>query len=293
MKKDGCENSKRSKIGSWSYRPSGYLSKDCIIEPEQEFVDNYISLVREDVCKRREAKGLPCIPKEKRRLDLNITKITPQKKMHIEYSEKLLSFDSYFKELGLNKTQLSLIGNTVLNLTYYCKQLPYNSSQLENDGVGRNQRRARNLLIENDWMEEPDEPEEIVPDLNNWFFTKFTSEEIIIDLNFTHTPLVSAYYELDYMGVTVLQNGFFSAFKDYQFLEPNYTLEARPIPPLCSDEDIYCGSSIGLLIGWLVMLSLFLPLMLMSCMNLGMGRVWSLYFMLQLITNLDNFEILK
>jgi hypothetical protein len=36
-------------------------------------------------------------------------------------------------------------------------------------------------------MEEPELPEEIVPDLNNWFMTKFTSEEIIIDLNFTHT----------------------------------------------------------------------------------------------------------
>lgn len=69
-----------------------------------EFVDNYISLVKEDVCKRREAKGLPCVPTEKRRLDLNITKITPQKKLHIEYSEKLLSFDKYFKELGINQT---------------------------------------------------------------------------------------------------------------------------------------------------------------------------------------------
>lgn len=101
-----------------------------MIEPEEEFVDNYISLVKEDVCKRRERIGLTCEPKpeEKRRIDLNITKITPQKKLHIGYSEKLLSFDKYFKELGLNQTQLALIGNTVLNLTYYCNQLPYNAS---------------------------------------------------------------------------------------------------------------------------------------------------------------------
>ena len=113
--------SKKSKIGSWSYRPSGYLSPDCIIEPEQEFVDNYISLVREDVCTRRRNMGLSCEPETKRRIDLNITKITSMKKMHIDYSEKLLSFDKYFKELGLNQTQLAKIGNTVLNLTYFCK----------------------------------------------------------------------------------------------------------------------------------------------------------------------------
>jgi hypothetical protein len=77
LKKGGCEISRKSKIGSWSYRPSGYLSPDCIEEPEKEFVDNYISLVREDVCQRRQAMGLSCEPTEKRRLDLNITKITP------------------------------------------------------------------------------------------------------------------------------------------------------------------------------------------------------------------------
>ena len=54
--------------------------------------------------------------------------------------------------------------------------------------------------------------------------TKFTSDEIVIDLNFTYPSLVSAYYDLDQIGVTVLQNGFFSSFKDYQFLEPNYKL---------------------------------------------------------------------
>ena len=79
MKKAGCETTKKSKVGSWSYRPSGWLSPDCVIEPEAEFVDNYISLVKEDVCKRRERIGLSCEPKpsEKRRIDLEITKITP------------------------------------------------------------------------------------------------------------------------------------------------------------------------------------------------------------------------
>ena len=97
--------------------------------------------------------GLPCEPKpeDKRRIDLNITKITPQKKLHIGYSEPLLSFDKYFKELGLNQTQLSLIGNTVLNLTYYCNQLPYNATDKKDKS-----RNKRNLLVENNWAEEPE-----------------------------------------------------------------------------------------------------------------------------------------
>lgn len=119
-----------------------------------------------------------------------------------------------------------------------------------------------------------------MPDLSNWYMRKFTSEEIEIDLNFTYPSLVSAYYDLDLIEVKVLQNGFFSAFSDYQFLEEDYVLKAKPVPPLCSGDDPYCGSSLGLLIGLLVLLSLLVSLMLSMCFNMGMGRVWSLYFML-------------
>lgn len=118
---------------------------------------------------------------------------------------------------------------------------------------------------------------------------KFTSEEIIIDLNFTYPSLVSAYYDLDLIEVKVLQSGFFSAFEDYQFLEEDYVLKAKPIPPLCSGDDPYCGSNISLLIGLLVIMCLLVSLMFMMCFNLGMGRVWSLYFMLQIVTNFENY----
>ena len=80
----------------------------------------------------------------------------------------------------------------MLNLTYFCNQLPYNATD-----TTKGSRNRRNLLVENEFYEEPETEEEIVPDLNNWFMTKFTSEEIIIDLNFTYPSLVSAYYEYD------------------------------------------------------------------------------------------------
>jgi len=99
-------------------------------------------------------------------------------------------------------------------------------------------------------------------------------------LNFTHPSLVSAYYDLDLIEVKVLQNGFFSALSDYQFVEEHYVLKAKPVPPLCSGDDPYCGSNFGLLIGLLVLLSMLVSLMFTMCFNMGMGRVWSLYFML-------------
>lgn len=36
-----------------------------------------------------------------------------------------------------------------------------------------------------------------------------------------------------------------------------------------------------------------LPMLLMFCISVGMGRVWSLYFMLQIVSNFDNFSELK
>lgn len=137
---------------------------------------------------------------------------------------------------------------------------------------------------------EPETDQEVVPDLSNWYMRKFTSEEIIIDLNFTYPSLVSAYYDLDLIQVKVLQNGFFASFSDYQFLEEDYVLQARPVPPLCSGDDPYCGSNVGFLIGLLVILCLLVTLILMMFFNIGMGRVWSLYFMLQLVTNFENYE---
>ena len=68
-------------------------------------------------------------------------------------------------------------------------------------------------------------------------------------------------------------------------------MTAKVIPPLLDNDD-YSNWSMYLVAG-LLLLSLFLPMALMCCMNLGMGRVWSLYFMLQLLTNYDNYGDVK
>lgn len=93
------------------------------------------------------------------------------------------------------------------------------------------------------------------------------------------------------LNVQILKDGFFFSALDYTYIEENYTMTAKVIPPLLDNDNYSNWSSI--LVQFLLLLSLFLPMMLMFCMNLGMGRVWSLYFMLQLVSNFENFREIK
>ena len=93
------------------------------------------------------------------------------------------------------------------------------------------------------------------------------------------------------LNVQILKDGFFFSALDYTYIEENYTMTAKVIPPLLDNDDYSSWSSH--LVQGLLLLSLFLPMMFMCCMNLGMGRVWSLYFMLQLVSNFDNFSEVK
>lgn len=93
------------------------------------------------------------------------------------------------------------------------------------------------------------------------------------------------------LNVQILKDGFFFSALDYTYIEENYTMTAKVIPPLLDNDNYSNWSSI--LVQFLLLLSLFFPMMLMFCMNLGMGRVWSLYFMLQLVSNFENFREIK
>lgn len=68
-------------------------------------------------------------------------------------------------------------------------------------------------------------------------------------------------------------------------------MTAKIIPPLIDNDD-YTSWSL-LICQFLLLLALILNLLLMCCMNVGMGRVWSLFFMLQLVSNFDNFSEVK
>lgn len=68
-------------------------------------------------------------------------------------------------------------------------------------------------------------------------------------------------------------------------------MTAKVIPPLL-DMDNNESTWSSYLVMMLLALSL-LPMLLMFFMSVGIGRVWSLYFMLQIISNFDNYSELK
>ena len=99
-----------------------------------------------------------------------------------------------------------------------------------------------------------------------------------LQLNFTNPLLVSAYFEKDLLNVQILKDGFFYSALDYTYIEENYTMTAKVIPPLLDNDDYSNWSS--LLVTGMLLISVLLPMLLMCCMNVGMGRVWSLFLML-------------
>ena len=112
-----------------------------------------------------------------------------------------------------------------------------------------------------------------------------------LKLNFTNPLLVSAYFDKDLLNVQILKNGFFFSVLDYTYIEENYTMTAKVIPPLLDSSDYSTWST--QMVTALLFFSLAAPMMMMCCLNVGMGRTWSLFFMLQLLTNFDNFGEVK
>ena len=111
-----------------------------------------------------------------------------------------------------------------------------------------------------------------------------------IQLNFTNPLLVSAYFDMDMLQIEVREEIFFMANSDLQFISPNYILKAKPIPPLLPNDGLVRGK-INEIAGngsqdGLIVLFIFLALF---CF----GRFWTLLLMLQIVSNIDNYSMLK
>ena len=118
-----------------------------------------------------------------------------------------------------------------------------------------------------------------MPNLTHWSIDEFTKEGMKLQLNFTNPLLVSAFYDKDMLSVQILKDGFFFSKLDYTYIEPNYTMVAKVVPPLIDmndDQTTWMTAMFQLML----LMSLFGPFLLMMCMNIKMGRVWSLYLML-------------
>ena len=88
-----------------------------------------------------------------------------------------------------------------------------------------------------------------------------------LQLNFSNPLLVSAYFDKDMLNVQILKDGFFFSVLDYTYIEENYTMTAKVIPPLLDMEDDQT-SWMSAFSKFLLLFSLVGPLLLMMCMNI-------------------------
>lgn len=103
--------------------------------------------------------------------------------------------------------------------------------------------------------------------MTHWSIEKFTREGMELQLNFSNPLLVSAYFDKDMLNVQILKDGFFFSVLDYTYIEENYTMTAKVIPPLLDMEDDQT-SWMSAFSKFLLLLSLVGPLLLMMCMNI-------------------------
>lgn len=76
-----------------------------------------------------------------------------------------------------------------------------------------------------------------MPNLTDWSIEEFTKEGMKLQLNFTNPLLVSAFFDKDLLNVQILKDGFFFSMLDYTYIEENYTMTAKIIPPLVDNSD--------------------------------------------------------
>ena len=121
--------------------------------------------------------------------------------------------------------------------------------------------------------------EQIIPVLESWSIESFTSTGITLQLNFSSPLLVSAFQEKDLLEIRVVKEGFFSSISNYQFVEKNYTMQARPLPQILRADDSSARID-SEVVAAVMIIVLVVPLALMWFMQIEMGRVWSLFLML-------------
>jgi len=89
----------------------------------------------------------------------------------------------------------------------------------------------------------------------------------------------------------VLQPLLFIATKDMKPIDENYTLENFTLPSqAASKEDFEMLSQIGGSAESSMIFTLIVPFGFMLFMSVSMGRVWSLYLMLQVTSNINNLH---
>jgi hypothetical protein len=190
-----------------------------------------------------------------------ITEILSNGQMEIRFSEKLLGLE-FWETKGLNLTVLNGVKNKLMKVNYYC-------------------------LIEID-------DKTTKPELVDWLILEFNSYRMVIKMNFSDPIYVSSSADLkDLIGIDILNYKLFIASKDMTVLAENYTVANSTIPSQAkSEKDYKLISNVGSSVENSMLITLLVPFCFMLFMSVSMEKVWSFYLMLQVVSNILNYQSL-
>ena len=130
----------------------------------------------------------------------------------------------------------------------------------------------------------------IVPQLESYEIDSFSERHIDIQMKFTNPLYVSQDPVKDHVSVQFTTNQLFMSKADNLTLVEGYKIERVQVPAqIPSKEELELVNSIassaqnGLLVSFLI------PFIFMLFARVSMHRVWSLYYMLQIMSNLANY----
>ena len=132
----------------------------------------------------------------------------------------------------------------------------------------------------------------ILPEIENWEFRQITQFYFDLEVNFTLPLNVSQEIVKDTMAVEVYHNFIFKSLRTDNHVSLNFTTEPFEVPsqPLRKDKQLIEMLTLGVAASAVV--SVVIPLVFMICLKFSMDKAWHFYLMLQVVSNIRNFDIL-
>ena len=191
---------------------------------------------------------------------MNITDINANGEVTVGYSEKLQNL-TYWEEKDFNLTYINKIKHKLMNVTYY-----------------------------NMW-EEGEFDETFKPEMIDWSITELKNFYMTLKLDLTNPLYISQGEIKDLVDVYMNLSLFWVATVDGVFMNDTYTLDNYTMPSQAKNEEEYKSiAEAGGSASASMLLTLVIPFVFMLFMSMSMDKVWSMYLMLQLASNLENFQ---
>jgi len=197
-------------------------------------------------------------------LNCNVTKISASGEVTITFDSLVRPLEFFRQEeyanLTMNETAFNLIRKEVFNVTFESQM--YNQSSVN------------------------------LPILQDWYFESLDEVMLRLRLNFTN-PLYVSSDQPDYLSIRFLNTSYLLRLNDSVSLASNYTIKDAKVPPqAASAKEIKAVEQLADSAQASMIFTLVVPFCFMLFMSCSMDRVWGLYNMLQVQSNIPNFRMI-